>query len=644
MAAAAPAAPLRALEGQWRYLGPDGGGVSALAVSAADPQTVFAVTDGGVFRSSDGGAGWAPTNRGLVSVSATAGGGHVSCLALDPADPSAIYAGLFGEGVARSSDGGATWTHPGGGSENRGVVALALDPTSPSRLFAATFGGLIRSGDGGVTWRTLSRGLPPPPSGASLVVLDPSAPRTVVYAVFGDLNPTQNVLYKSGNGGATWRSISSGALSGQLVETLAVAPGSPQTLYAGTAAGVFQSCDGGASWRRTALDAGTVHALAVHPARAETVYAGTDLGVYRTTDGGAHWAALNQGINSFSPVRALAFSPDSPRVLYAAAANAEGTGVFISRNAGGSWRSSSRGLSALSADAFAVDPRNPNTFWLGSSGNLYRSLDRGASWLRLHPAGACLHAYPIRFALDATRSSTVSFISYGGQESQVCQTRNGGYSWDPVLAPHTELYDLEVDPLTPRTLYATGRGIWRSTDGGATWSQLGGEPAQREIYLLLISPSHPSTWYAATSIPGTQAYVLLRSSDGGLSWSHFGLPPDLDSLALDPADAATLYASAAGTLLKSGDGGATWTTTSKAFAGRTVWVQTARAAPGSLFIAVDSDNVYVSADGGTSRVPLGERPEHTSFVNYTLTVDPGDPRRTYVGSYSGGLLEFTASP
>jgi hypothetical protein len=63
-----------------------------------------------------------------------------------------------------------------------------------------------------------------------------------------------------------------------------------------------------------------------------------------------------------------------------------------------------------------------------------------------------------------------------------------------------------------------------------------------------------------------------------------------------------------------------------------------------VFIGVDSDNVYVSADGGATAVPLGERPEHTSFVNYTLAVDPTDPRRTYVGTYDGGLLEFTASP
>src|SRR4051812_6355321 len=140
-------APLHAAE-VWQPLGPDGGGiVFHLRFDAAGPDTLYASSSAGLFRSTDGGDSWTEIDRGLP-------GRSPSALATDPVHPGTLYAGVWPGGLFKSIDGGETWT-----SANRGLPPaartnpslirdVAVDPRQPRRLYLATEVGVFQSDDG----------------------------------------------------------------------------------------------------------------------------------------------------------------------------------------------------------------------------------------------------------------------------------------------------------------------------------------------------------------------------------------------------------------------------------------------------------------------------------------------------------------
>jgi photosystem II stability/assembly factor-like uncharacterized protein len=637
------------IAGQWRDLGPDGANIVTLAVHPTDPQVVYAGGIGGVFRSTDGGASWSAANQGLSLRPLLSTVVEVTSLAIDRAHPATLYAGLNADGVAKSTDGGASWTHVEGGLRNFAISALALDPTNGDRLFAATFDGLYRTGDGGANWRRLTRGLPGDfPAIAETVTLDPTAPQTA-YAAFGDLDGKVTRLFKSVNGGATWRLVSSGPLDGRFLLTLAVDPLAPQTLYAGCRDGLFQSRDGGASWQATGISGPNVFSLAIHPTRPGTVYAGTSSGLLRTTDGGAHWSPLNSGLETHLAL-ALAFSPASPRTLFAGTSlsreGANAGGVYKTTNAAASWTFVSRGMKAQAADSLAVDPKTPTTLWLGTDLGLFKSRDRGESWSRLDFTQGCQIFGPQSIALDPAEPDTAYLATQGTSSYGVCATHDGGATWSLLYLSPDPIFQVRVDPLNPAVVYAAGQGIVKSTDRGAHWAPVGGNLARLEILDLVLSSAPPATLYAVGAPPRPFLVLeVLRSTDGGQSWTNLGSPTGsgfFEGLALDALDPQTLYLSDFGTLLRSSDGGAHWATLSQEFFHHSGKVAVLPSAPDRLYFAARGDAVYESADGGGSWSPLGKPPDHVLFT--FVTGDPQDPNRIYVGSSGGALQAFTKEP
>ena len=125
--------PVSAGTNVWTSHGPEGGLTLVLAIDPQKPSTLYAGTDHGVFKSTDGGAAWSAVNTGLPSTG-------VDALAIDPATPSTLYAG-GGGGVFKSTDGGAAWSAINTGLTTPWVGALAIDPVTPSTLYAGTWGG-----------------------------------------------------------------------------------------------------------------------------------------------------------------------------------------------------------------------------------------------------------------------------------------------------------------------------------------------------------------------------------------------------------------------------------------------------------------------------------------------------------------------
>ena len=201
----------------------------------------------------------------------------------DPAEPRDIYAGTA-DGLLRSRDAGATWTHVETGNAG-GVFSLAFAAEGRARLLAGGSGALFRSVPAEPGWSGLSL-----PAVFALGV-NPSNP-SVLYA------GTRGRILKSTDGGLQWSDASSG-IAATFALALAVSSRDSATVYAGTAgSGVFKSSDAGKTWHPAGaeLQGTAVRSIAVSPDNPEIVYAGTDGGVFLSTDAGRFWKTAGTGL------------------------------------------------------------------------------------------------------------------------------------------------------------------------------------------------------------------------------------------------------------------------------------------------------------------------------------------------------------
>jgi len=265
-------------------------------------------------------SGQTPPN-GVNTWSRIGSGVAVYSLAIDPKNPNTIYAGTNG-GVSKSTDGGVTWNNtPSLGGD--GTTAIVIDSVNPNIVYAAitftnfchhSFRRLFKSTDGGASW---SNSVSPRINGCDKInslVMDPRDPNTLYVANFDDFGDTAAPLVKSINGGDSWSAPS----FNPPFTALAINPLDTKTLYAGTfdfvyfgyqgdddRNGVLKSADGGVNWGTTGLIKTGVDALAIDPINPNTLYAATRgfysepkgiRGLFKSTDGGVSWFAFNNGL------------------------------------------------------------------------------------------------------------------------------------------------------------------------------------------------------------------------------------------------------------------------------------------------------------------------------------------------------------
>ena len=282
---------------------------------AADPSTpgvLYAASDDGVYKSTNGGRSWARSGTGLVSL-------RVNTIAIDPKTPATLYAGVSPidfnpqAKVFKSTDGGANWGPLASTESFQFVGFIAVDPVNPSNVYAYNGAGVVKSTDGGASWGAPGSNSP---SAVTSIVIDPSAPSTV-YA------SDNTGVYKTTNGGASWTPVNNGLSAPVLVGRVAIDPAHPSTLYANTTAGVYKTTNGAASWAPSLSGAGASRLLVVDPSNTSTVYAyvaqsdgfSSTFFLYRTTDGGAHWLVLRGAPTT--QFTALAVDPFERTNLYA---------------------------------------------------------------------------------------------------------------------------------------------------------------------------------------------------------------------------------------------------------------------------------------------------------------------------------------
>ncbi len=591
----------------WTSIGPDGGAiVQSLAIDPQSSSILYAGTDNGIFRSSDGGATWKGSNSGLP---ATFGAGlpflpSINAIAVDPGNPTTLYTGtggaFFGT-VFRSTDSGRTWKSLADKLPPFAYVnAVVVDPAIPSTIYAGMSpSGVVKSADGGGTWTVVNAGLLN--GEIQGLVIDPQASLTLYAA-------TRLGVYKTVNGGANWVPVNAG-MSKLIVLALAVAPSAPSTLYASAVnppvGGIFRTTDGGASWveLRNPGTNETVVSLAVDPTSTAVVYASGLRGVFKSVDSGASWSPMNAGLpvpaaniqRNSVPRSNLVVDRSSPSTLYLGTA---GNGVFKTTTSAASWAPASNGMAARSIRSVVVDPITPEVVYAISGTDLVRSLDGGTSWATLAPNAPSASFEPyLAVAVDRSSSAvyvagssalyksgdrggswvklapiggSLGFISalaiaggptpavYAATNTGVHKSTDGGSSFGPIMngLPNPGAFTgIAVDPNSASTVYCwtfQGTVLYKSVNGGASWTPAGRNfPAGFGIASLVIDPRDSALFLggAGASASGSRGAVVARSVDGGATWSIFGTGlPDLlagegaTALALDPAPPGAIYA------------------------------------------------------------------------------------------------------
>src|SRR6185436_1399384 len=256
---------------------------------------------------------------------------------------------------------------------------------------------------------------------------------------------------------------------------------------------IFKSTDAASSWGNDnyGFRGSTITSMVIHPTQPSTVYVGTAIGAFKTTDGGRTWTAINNGLTNRN-ITAMVMDPSAPNTLYIAIAGFQTiTGVYKSTDGGATWILRSNGIIHTDLASLAIVPSAPNTLYLGvtpccSPGtHIYKTTDGADNWALIPNAPP---AIPVSIVVDPLNHSTI-YVADAAIPGAVYKSTNSGTSWNQfIVSANSPARWVAVSPHTAGLVYATtDQGLFRSTDGAATWTQL---PSRfGKIYFDPVSPS-----------------------------------------------------------------------------------------------------------------------------------------------------------
>jgi photosystem II stability/assembly factor-like uncharacterized protein len=299
-------------------------------------------------------------------------------------------------------------------------------------------------------------------------------------------------------------------------------PKNPDILYVTTNDYIYKSRDGGKTWANISrgMSHSRVIAMAVDPSYPATVYAGTKGdAVYKSYDGGQRWASMRSGLDDAtisSVVNQFVFDPYDSNHIFAATT----MGIFETKTGGGSWVKKMEGMKeVLMVVALAMDPTRPAVLYAGTSGGVYKSVNEGGHWEKVNNGLVPPEMIKSSRALNVTSIHVDPFepdTVYAATLSGLFKSTDGAASWDRI---GQSLQDQMIIAMIPDRskkgdIYITGRdGVHRSGDGGANWKTLNKGFASTNIRSIAQSATNPDLFYAGTNGSG-----LYRSRDAGETW------------------------------------------------------------------------------------------------------------------------------
>jgi photosystem II stability/assembly factor-like uncharacterized protein len=583
----------------WTTLpGPHAAQVNVIIATPAG--TLFAGTEGGIFKSTDDGVSWTAARSGLASKS-------IQTMVVN--SQGTLFAGNCGCGAAfgvlRSTDNGASWTAVTNGLGSLYITALAVD--AAGTLYAGTLSsGVYRSTDNGTNWSAVASGLTSK-SIRALVV----APTGTVIAATPDSG-----LYRSADHGATWtvvRKSSGSALGVSYYFGLATCP--TGGIFGGDLSATYCSTDDGKTWS-THSGTGT-QALAIS-AGGVIVRGTVSAGVQTSSDQGLTWVPANAGLIDNSVYCVYISSTGSVFI---------GTSATLYRASaiGGTWSESGQGMGGNFCSGFAVKGMTDvilSTYYSG----MFRSTDHGANWTRINSGYPDLAVW----ALAQNSSGTL----YASNGTGVYRSTNRGASWtlagtvadihSMIVGTNGELYGATDEGFSTK-------GILRSTDDGATWTKVHSlsTSGYKRVGLCVTKNGY---------ILSCETAGIFRSTDLGTTWT-----PVVSSVITQPvnkiiaAPSGTLIAVGSGAVYRSTDQGATWSHTftdaSSSYLSVTSNSQGhlfAGGIPGALVRSIDDGLTWTPVNAGFGDAQI----DH-------LAADGED--YIYAGTYRSGVLRTAAS-
>jgi photosystem II stability/assembly factor-like uncharacterized protein len=600
-----------------------GGSIGAVAVSEWDPNVVYVgggektvrgnVSHGeGVWKSTDAGKSW--TNVGLKDSR------HIPRLRIHPRNPDLVYAAVLGHlfgpnnerGVYRSKDGGKSWERVLFANENAGAIDLAMDPVNPRVLYASTWrvrrtpyslesGGegsaLWKSSDGGDTWTNLSRnkGLPKGPWGISGVTVS----RSNAMNVYALIEAEEGGVFRSRDGGETWEKTNDSRDLRQRAwyyTRIFADPKDEDTLYV-TNVRFHKSKDGGKTFTSIDTPHGDNHDLWIAPNDPQRMIESNDGGANVTTDGGRSWSGQdNQPTAQFYrvttdnafPYRLLGAQQDNSAVRIRSRSSDSGIGPR-------DWDETAGGESGH----IVAQPDDPEVVFGGSYGGYLTMMNHRTGEFR------DLNPWPDNPMGHGAEGATERF------------------QWN---------FPLLFSPHDPKTLYAASQHLWKTTNGGASWTRISDDLTRNDKSRMgpsggPITKDNTSVEYYGTIFAvaesalepgliwtGSDDGLLHVTRDGGQTWKDVtpaAMPRWLmiNSIEPSPFDKGTAYV--AGTMYKSddfrpylyktADYGATWTKITSGIAADhfTRVVRSDKRRKGLLYAGTER-GMYVSFDDGAS--------------------------------------------
>ncbi len=584
--------------------GPAAGRVSAILVDPRDGDVAYvAASQGGVWKTTDGGASWTPLTDHLSSLASGA-------LCFDPRNPDVIYYAtgeqhqsgdsFYGDGLFKSTDAGASWAKISTREQVGSYVArIMTHPQNPDTLYVASSRGFARSLDGGANWTVTQS------DEWAFDIEQHSTNPNLMYTTIAGFG-----IYRSTNAGSSWTQLAGGLpVSGFDRIEIALAPTNPNIIYAGFATpggallGMYVTTNGGNAW---ALRASTPnylggqgwydHAIIADPTNANVCYAGGVFpyqegyaGVIRTGDTGNNWTDItfdNDGNSVHPDQHALTFGPDGTLWL------GNDGGVWKTTNGGGDWLHCNNGLEITMFYTVTPHPTDRDRLLGGTQDNGTVLYEGNPVWPQVIAGDGGYNVFlwndPDTYFTTYVRLNPVYEWNLGTFVAE----RQGPWNSDRISFTQGPLV---VDPNMADGMFAGTHRVWRTNNRGQGWSLLSGDlsPSGGHLRAVTPVPGDLNTIYAASS----RGEVSVTTNASTWTRRDDELPRrPINDLWVHPANYSVAYLAADTT-----NGGRVWSTTD---AGDT-WTDVSGNLPGNLralSLAVDfvftPPRLYLGTDYG----------------------------------------------
>lgn len=534
-------------------------------------------------------ANW--TALGPFGSSTNTGAGRLQCVRFHPAGTSTVYVGAASGGLWKTTNNGATWSTTTDQIASLGVSDIVINPTNPNIMYISTGDfdgaptgytqgdsksiGVLKSTDGGNTWNTTG------------LTWTTSQSRFISKLLINPLNPvevfafTSIGIYRTRNSGTSWSLVTSG-----YYKDAEYKPGDTATIYAANGSNVYRSINGGQSFTNAYSTGFKQIRIAVTAADPNYLYVvGTNSsdafgGLVRSTNSAATFSTMSTTPNILGGSQGwydltIAASPTNKDEVIAG-----GIDIWRSTNGGATWSQRTFGYGGgayVHPDQHDAVYENGTTIWLAHDGGVDKSTNNGSTWTSLN--GNMNIGQPYYLGVSATGSAKIvagfqdngsivyngsswflgkggdgmdCFVDWNNSNIIVASSQNGGHgrstnggaSFSNITSGLTGTADWVApicqDPNVSTTYYAGRQDVFRSTNSGSSWSQLGSLGGAGNVLFINPAPSNSLVIYAA------RATNIYKTTNGGSVWTNIttGIPvgsAQITDIAIDNTNSNNVY-------------------------------------------------------------------------------------------------------